>query len=227
MRVHVYAKSLQLCLILCDPKDCIACQAPLSMEFSRQGYWRGLPRSPLGDSPNPGMEPKRHLLCLLHWQLGSLPLASPGSDSLRNQFCHFSRLVVPDSLQPHELQHARLSCPSPLQELAQTHIHRVSDANQPFQPLSSSSSPAFPSIRVSSNESVLHIRWPKYWSFSFSISPSNEYLGFPLGLTGLISFHGLWNNHVYFLRKTCYKFLFFPKPVFSNFISPGGHECLN
>ena len=41
----------------------------------------------------------------------------------------------------------------------------------------------FPSIRVFSNESVLHIRWPKYWSFSFSISPS-----FPLGLTGLISF---------------------------------------
>ena len=48
----------------------------------------------------------------------------------------------------------------------------------------------FPSIRVFSNESALHIRWPKYWSFSFSISPSNEYSDwFPLGLTGLIS---LW-----------------------------------
>ena len=45
----------------------------------------------------------------------------------------------------------------------------------------------FPSSRVFSNESVLCIRWPKYWSFSFSISPSNEYSGFPLGLTGLIS----------------------------------------
>ena len=45
----------------------------------------------------------------------------------------------------------------------------------------------FPSIRVFSKESVLHIRWPKYWSFSFSISPSNEYSAFPLGLTGLIS----------------------------------------
>jgi len=46
----------------------------------------------------------------------------------------------------------------------------------------------FPSIRVSSNESILPISWPKYWSFSFSISPSNEYSGwFPLGLTGLIS----------------------------------------
>ena len=46
----------------------------------------------------------------------------------------------------------------------------------------------FPSIRVFSNESILRIRWPKYWSFSFSISPSNEYAGLiPLGLTGLIS----------------------------------------
>ena len=45
----------------------------------------------------------------------------------------------------------------------------------------------FPSIRVFSNESVLHIRWPKYWSFSFSISTFNEYWGLiPLGLTGLI-----------------------------------------
>ena len=46
----------------------------------------------------------------------------------------------------------------------------------------------FPSIRVFSSESVLHIKWPKYWSFNFSISPSNKYLGFiSLGLTGLIS----------------------------------------
>ena len=47
----------------------------------------------------------------------------------------------------------------------------------------------FPSIRVSSNESVLHIRWPKYWSFSFSISPSNEY-------SGLISFRMDWLDHL-------------------------------
>ena len=63
-----------------------------------------------------------------------------------------------------------------LPELAQTHVHQVSDAIQPPHPLSSPSSPAFnfPSIRVFSNASVLHIRWPKYWSFSFSISPSND-----------------------------------------------------
>ena len=66
-----------------------------------------------------------------------------------------------------------------LPELAQTHVHRVVDTIQPFRSLSSSSPPAliFPSIRVFFSESVPHIRWPKYWSFSFSISLSNEYLG--------------------------------------------------
>uniref|UniRef100_A0A8B9WV11 R3H domain-containing protein n=1 Tax=Bos mutus grunniens TaxID=30521 RepID=A0A8B9WV11_BOSMU len=60
-------------------------------------------------------------------------------------------------------------------ELAQTHVHRVGGAIQPSHPLSSPSPPAFnlPSIRVFSNESVLRIRWPKYWSLSFSISPFN------------------------------------------------------
>ena len=59
----------------------------------------------------------------------------------------------------------------------QTHAHLVSDAIQPSHPLSSPSSPAFnlPTIRVFSNESALPIRWPKYWSFIFSISPSNGY----------------------------------------------------
>ena len=74
-----------------------------------------------------------------------------------------------------------------LLELAQTHVHWVGDAIQPSHPLSSRSPPAFifSSIRVFSNESVLSIRWPKYWSFNFSISPSNEY-------SGLISFKIDW-----------------------------------
>ena len=74
-----------------------------------------------------------------------------------------------------------------LPELSQTHIHWVGDAIQPSHPLLSSSPlpSIFPSIRVFSNESVLHIRWPKYWSFSFSISTSSEY-------SGLISFRMDW-----------------------------------
>ena len=72
-------------------------------------------------------------------------------------------------------------------EFTQTRVHRVGDAIQPSHPLSSPSPPAPrpPSIRVFSNESTLRMRWPKYWSFSFSISPSNEH-------PGLISFRIDW-----------------------------------
>ena len=75
-----------------------------------------------------------------------------------------------------------------LPELAQTHVHGVGDAIQPSHPLSPLLLPlsVFPSIRVfSKEESLLHIRWPKYWSFSFSISLFSEY-------SGLISFRMDW-----------------------------------
>ena len=74
-----------------------------------------------------------------------------------------------------------------LPEFTQTHVHRVSDAIQPSHPLSSPCPlpPIPPSIRVFSNESILRMRWPKYWSFSFSISPSKEH-------PGLISFRMDW-----------------------------------
>ena len=74
-----------------------------------------------------------------------------------------------------------------LPEFTQTHVYWVSDAIQPSYPLSFLLllPSVFPSIRVFSNESVLHIRWPKYRSFSFSISPSSEY-------SGLISFRIDW-----------------------------------
>ena len=66
-----------------------------------------------------------------------------------------------------------------LPEFTQTHIHQVSGAIQPSYPLSSLLllPSIFPSIRVFSNESALHITWPKNWSFSFSISPSNDFSG--------------------------------------------------
>ena len=66
-----------------------------------------------------------------------------------------------------------------LPEFTQTHVHRVSDASQPSHPLLSPPPPpsVFHSIRVFSNESTLRMRWPKYWSFSLSINPSNEHPG--------------------------------------------------
>ena len=64
--------------------------------------------------------------------------------------------------------------PAHLLELAQVHVHWVSDATQPSCPLLLLPS-VFPSIRVISNGLALHIRWPKYWCFSFNISPSNEH----------------------------------------------------
>ena len=68
-------------------------------------------------------------------------------------------------------------CPSPTPGVCSNSYHWVGNAIQPSHPLSSPSPPSiFPSIRVFSNESVLCFRWPKYWSFSFTISPSNEYL---------------------------------------------------
>ena len=72
-------------------------------------------------------------------------------------------------------------------ELSQTHVHGVGVATQPSHPLLPLLLPPsiFPHIRVFSKESVLHVRWPKYWSFNFSISPANEY-------SGLVSFRMDW-----------------------------------
>ena len=80
--------------------------------------------------------------------------------------------------------------PHQLSEISQTHVHLVGDAIQSSHPLLSPSPLAFnlSRFRVFSNESVLCIRWPKYWSFTFSISPSmNIQDWFPLGWTGWIS----------------------------------------
>ena len=88
-----------------------------------------------------------------------------------------------NSLRPHGLQHTRLPCSSPTPKLAQAHVHRVSDAIQPSYPLSSPSPPVF---NLSQHQGLFKwVRWPKYWSFSFSISPFNGY-------SGLISFRKDW-----------------------------------
>ena len=100
----------------------------------------------------------------------------------------FSGSVVSNTLRPHGLQHARPPCQSPTPGVYSNFmfIDLVMPSNHLILcyplllPLL-----IFPSIRVFSNESVLHTRLPKYWSFSFSINPSNEY-------SGLISFRMGW-----------------------------------
>ena len=121
-------------------------------------------------------------LLLLFWLL--LPWIS-FSIPLLLIYMLFSHSVVSNSLQHHGLQHARLPCPSSLR--ACSNSCPLSWWCHPIIP----SSPIlllpsiFLSSRVFSSESILHIRWPKYWGFSFSISPSNEY-------SGLISFRMDW-----------------------------------
>ena len=96
---------------------------------------------------------------------------------LLNILCCYSVAQSCPTLWPHVLQHARPHCPSPSPEFAQIH-ELVMPFNHlilrcPLLPLPL----IFPSIRDFSNESSVCIRWPEYWSFSFSISPSSEYSG--------------------------------------------------
>ena len=90
----------------------------------------------------------------------------------------FSYSVVSNSLRPHGLRHTRLPCPSLSRSLLKLmSIELLMPSNHLIfcRPLLLPW--IFPSIRVFSNESALHIRWPNYWSFSFSPSPCNEYSG--------------------------------------------------
>ena len=104
------------------------------------------------------------------------------------------------SLQPHELQHARPPCPSPTPGV---HPNSCVSNWRCHQAISSSHlilcrpllllPPIPPSIRVFSSESTLLMRWPKYWSFSFNISPSNEHPGlisFKMGWLDLLAIQG-------------------------------------
>ena len=117
--------------------------------------------------------------------VGTLRTSKP---IIRSRSVQFSCSIVSDSLLLPGLQHTRPPCPSPTPGVYSNScpIESVMRSNHlilccPLLLLAS----IFPSIRVFSNESVLRISWPKYWSFSFSISPSNEY-------SGLISFRMAW-----------------------------------
>ena len=105
----------------------------------------------------------------------------------------FSPSVMSNSLWPHGLQHTRLPCPSTSpgassnsSPLSQWYHPMISSSVIPFSSCPFLLLPSiFPSIRVFSNELALHIRWPKYWSFNFGITPSSEY-------SGLIFFRTDW-----------------------------------
>ena len=108
--------------------------------------------------------------------------AEKWADSLREvQFSSVQSLLHVWLFDPMDCSILGFPVHHQLPEPTQTHVLWVSDAIQPSHPLLSLSPPAFPIIRVFSNESDFHITWSKYWSFSFSISHSNEY-------SGLISF---------------------------------------
>ena len=89
-----------------------------------------------------------------------------------------------------------------LQKLAQTHVHQVGDAIQPSHPRSSLLllPSIFPGIRVFSKKSVLCIRWPKHWSFSFNISSSNEH-------SGLVSLRMDWLDLLFFIVQLSHPYL--------------------
>ena len=150
------------------------------------------------------------------WAPPPLPKLCPFAEETvcsQGHSVQFSHSVVPDSLLPHGLQHAVLSIPVHHQSqslLKLMSIESVMPSNYlilccPFLLLPS----IFPSIRVFSNESALRIRWPKVWSFSFSISPSNKYsrlISF-LGWTGWISLQSKGVSRV-FSNTTAQKHLY-------------------
>ena len=98
----------------------------------------------------------------------------------RKSSVQFSHSVVSDSLRPHESQHARPPCPSPTPGVRWrlTSIESVIPSSHLILDLPLLLLPPIPpSIKVFYNESTLRLRWPKYWSFSFTISPSKEHPG--------------------------------------------------
>ena len=146
---------------------------------------------------NKGSRSASLTVILSHW------LKHPRSPS-RNQcfhpFCFFQFSSVTQScpnLRPHGLQHARPPCPAPTPgacssscPLSQWCHSTISSSVIPFS--------SFLQSFAASKESLLRIRWPKYWSFSFSVSPFSEYSGwFPLGLTGLISLQSKGPSRVF------------------------------
>ena len=166
-----------MCLTLCDPMHynslsgssiCGIFQARV-LEWVAISFSRG--------SSQPGDQ------TLVSCIAGDALTSEPPEKAPSKASVQFSHSVMSDSLQLHELQHTRPPCPSPTPGVySNMSIESVMRSNHLILCCPLLLSPSiFPSIRVFFNELVLRIRWPQYCSFSFSISPSNEY-------SGLISF---------------------------------------
>ena len=134
-------------------------------------------------SKGPGRQPEtlaKTCLELSLWPTLMGPAASPSPlvQALLDLFrCSSATQSCPTLCDPRDCSTPGLPVHHQLPEFTQTRVHRVHDAIQPSHPLSSPSPPAFnlSQYLVFSNDLALHIRWPKYWSFSSSISSSSEY----------------------------------------------------
>ena len=145
----------QSCLTICQSLWTVACQAPLSMGFSRQEYWSGLPCSSSGYLSDPGIEPGPPAL-----QANSLPSKPPGKPYICSvQFSSVTQ-SYPTLCDPMNRRTPGFPVHHQLPEFTQTHVHPVSNAIQPSHPLLSLSPPAPnpSSIRVFSDESTLRMR---------------------------------------------------------------------
>ena len=184
------------CVQLFGTLCAIASQTPLSKGFSRQEYWSGLPSPPPGDLPKPGIKPVfptspalagGFFITSTTWEAPLTHIYDCISSlTFSSVQCRCS--VVSHSLRPHGLPHTRLPCPPPTPGVYSNACPlswwchpTISASVIPF----SSHLQSFVASGSLNSESVLPIRWPKYWSFSFSTSPSNEY-------SGLISFWMDW-----------------------------------
>ena len=171
------------CVQLFATPQTIARYTPLSMGFSRQVYWSGLPFRPLGDLPDPGIKPASLVSPALPGRFFTAePQGKPRkfwySPIILNSFLQFSSFQLLSHVRLFATpwitaRQASLSITNFLSSLKAMSIQSVMPSNHlsPCCPLLLL--PPIPlSIRVFSNESTLCMRWLKYWSFSFSISPS-------------------------------------------------------
>ena len=160
----------------------IACQVLLSMEFPRQEYWSGLPFPSPGHLPNAGTDPRSPTL-----QVDSLP--SVVQSLSRAQLFVTPWITARQTSLSFTISWSLCKLMSIESVMPSNHIVFC----HPLLLLPS----IFPSIRVFSNESALHIRQPKNWSFSLSIGPSNDYSGFSFGWTGWISLQSKGRSRVF------------------------------